>query len=138
MPCRTRIHSDGLSLHIDRFHSGGRRQTGQRRELRKRGRPRPAKTVIIAIIVAVAVIEAGHPMANLLVRNVDDEISRALKARASAHGVSAEAEHRRILEEALLRPKPRSFLRVLADMPDVGRDEDFARRQDETARPIFD
>jgi plasmid stability protein len=93
---------------------------------------------MIAIIVAVAVIEAGHPMANLLVRNVDDEISQALKARASSHGVSAEAEHRRILEEALLRPKRRSFQRVLADMPDVGRDDDFARRQDETARPIFD
>ncbi|MBK5968059.1 hypothetical protein Thiosp_01628 [Thiorhodovibrio litoralis] len=69
-------------------------------------------------------------MANLLVRNVDDEISHALKERASAHGVSAEAEHWRIPEEALLRPKRRSFLRVLADMPDVGRDEDYARIQD--------
>lgn len=77
-------------------------------------------------------------MANLLVRNVDDEISRALKERASARGVSAEAEHRRILTEALLRPKRRSFLQVLADMPDVGRDEDFVRLQDETVRPVFD
>ena len=77
-------------------------------------------------------------MANLLVRNVGDDISRALKERASAHGVSAEAEHRRILEEALLRPKRRSFLQVLADMPDVGRDEDFARQQEEAAPPVFD
>jgi plasmid stability protein len=77
-------------------------------------------------------------MANLLVRNVDEDIREALKARARANGVSAEAEHRRILEEALLRPKRRSFLQVLADMPDVGRDEDFARRQDETAPPAFD
>jgi plasmid stability protein len=77
-------------------------------------------------------------MANLLVRNVDEDVSQALKERARAHGVSAEAEHRRILEEALLRPKRRSFLQVLADMPDVGRDEDFARRQDETAPPVFD
>jgi len=77
-------------------------------------------------------------MTNLLVRNVDDEIARALKQRASEHGVSAEAEHRRILENALLRPKRRSFLQVLADMPDVGRDEDFARRQDETPPPVFD
>ncbi|MGB5835336.1 MAG: DNA-binding protein [Thiohalocapsa sp.] len=77
-------------------------------------------------------------MANLLVRNVGDEISQALKERASAHGVSAEAEHRRILEEALLRPKRRSFLQVLADMPDVGHDEDFARQQDQTAPPVFD
>ncbi|WP_462323013.1 FitA-like ribbon-helix-helix domain-containing protein, partial [Halochromatium sp.] len=63
---------------------------------------------------------------------------QALKERASAHGVSAEAEHRRILEEALLRPKRRSFLQVLADMPDVGHDEDFARRRDQTAPPVFD
>jgi plasmid stability protein len=77
-------------------------------------------------------------MTNLLVRNIDDEIARALKRRASEHGVSAEAEHRRILEDTLLRPKRRSFLQVLADMPDVGRDEDFARRQDETPPPVFD
>ena len=77
-------------------------------------------------------------MTTLLVRNVDDDISQALKERASAHGVSTEAEHRRILEEALLRPKRRSFLQVLADMPDVGHDEDFARRQDEATPPVFD
>lgn len=77
-------------------------------------------------------------MSNLLLRNVDEAINQALKERARAHGVSAEAEHRRILEDALLRPKRRSFLEVLADSPDVGRDDDFARRQDETAPPVFD
>ncbi|MBK1703755.1 FitA-like ribbon-helix-helix domain-containing protein [Halochromatium glycolicum] len=71
-------------------------------------------------------------MADLLVCNVDDEISRALEERASAHAVSMQVEHRRILEESLLRPKRRSFLRVLADMPDVGCDEDYARIQDGT------
>lgn len=44
-------------------------------------------------------------MAQLTVRNVDDEIAAALKARAAKAGRSAEAEHRRILEEAL-RPHP--------------------------------
>jgi plasmid stability protein len=44
-------------------------------------------------------------MAQLTVRNVDDAIAAALKARAKRAGRSAEAEHRRILEEAL-RPKP--------------------------------
>jgi len=41
-------------------------------------------------------------MAQLTVRNVDDEIAAALKARAAKSGRSAEAEHRRILQEALM------------------------------------
>ena len=32
-----------------------------------------------------------------IVRNVDDAIANALKLRASRHGISTEAEHRRIL-----------------------------------------
>lgn len=77
-------------------------------------------------------------MANLIVRNVDDEIANALKMRASRHGISAEAEHRRILEQALMRPKKRSFLDVLRQIPDVGRDEDFARREDRPTAEPFD
>jgi plasmid stability protein len=41
-------------------------------------------------------------MAQLTVRNVDDQVVRALKQRAASHGRSAEAEHREILREALL------------------------------------
>lgn len=41
-------------------------------------------------------------MAQLTVRNVTDQIVRALKQRAAAHGRSAEAEHREILRETLL------------------------------------
>jgi len=66
-------------------------------------------------------------MADLLVRGVDEEIVRALKQRAGAHGRSAEAEHREILAAALLRPSKRSFAEVLASMPDVGADADFER-----------
>lgn len=40
-------------------------------------------------------------MAQLTVRNVDEAIAAALKERAAKAGRSAEAEHRRILEEAL-------------------------------------
>jgi len=40
-------------------------------------------------------------MAQLLVRNVPDELAKKLKIRAAEHGVSAEEEHRRILREAL-------------------------------------
>ena len=42
-------------------------------------------------------------MATLIVRRLDEEIVRRLKVRAAAHGRSAEAEHRAILE-AVLRP----------------------------------
>jgi plasmid stability protein len=40
-------------------------------------------------------------MAQLLVRNVPDEVAKSLKKRAAEHGVSAEEEHRRILQAAL-------------------------------------
>jgi plasmid stability protein len=52
-------------------------------------------------------------MANLIVRNIDESIVKALKKRASTHGVSAEAEHRKILEQVLLQPKRKSFAEVL-------------------------
>ncbi|MBK8132168.1 MAG: DNA-binding protein [Gammaproteobacteria bacterium] len=77
-------------------------------------------------------------MANLIVRNIDDAIANALKVRASQHGISAEAEHRRILEQALMRPRKKSFLEVLRQIPDVGRDEDFARVPDRAAADVFD
>jgi antitoxin FitA len=77
-------------------------------------------------------------MANLIVRNIDEAIVKALKKRASTHGVSAEAEHRKILEQALLQPQRKSFADVLSHIPNVGNDSDFERSQDDTARQIFD
>lgn len=74
-------------------------------------------------------------MATLIVRNVDDAIANALKQRASQHGISTEAEHRRIVEQVLLRPSKKSFLEVLRQMPDVGRDQDFARPAGNPAAP---
>lgn len=64
---------------------------------------------------------------NLVVRNIDEQIAAALKQQAAAHGRSAEAEHREILKTALLQPKRRSFVEVLAGMPNVGEDADFER-----------
>jgi plasmid stability protein len=69
-------------------------------------------------------------VANLIVRNVEENVVRALKLRAGKHGRSAEAEHRLILVEALLGSKKKSFIEALLAMPDVGRDEDFARVQE--------
>lgn len=64
---------------------------------------------------------------NLIVRNVEETIALALKKRAATHGRSAEAEHREILRTALKEPKRKSLAEVLAGMPDVGVDSDFAR-----------
>ncbi len=71
-------------------------------------------------------------MSNLVVRNLDKCIVDALKKRAVQHGRSAEAEHRALLEELLLRPERKSFAEVLSKMPDVGEDEDFKRVEDDT------
>ena len=40
-------------------------------------------------------------MPQLTVRNVNEQVVRALKQRAAAHGRSAEAEHRELLRHAL-------------------------------------
>jgi plasmid stability protein len=40
-------------------------------------------------------------MATLTVRNLDDDVVRALRIRAAEHGRSAEAEHREILRQTL-------------------------------------
>lgn len=66
-------------------------------------------------------------MANLVVRNVDDRIAQALKKRAARHNRSAEAEHRAILEQALVKTRRKPLAEVLASMPNVGRDADFER-----------
>jgi plasmid stability protein len=66
-------------------------------------------------------------MASLLVRGLDDSLVTALKGRAAAHGRSAEAEHREILASVLTTPRKRSFAEILASMPNVGSDADFAR-----------
>lgn len=65
-------------------------------------------------------------MSQLIVRNVDPEVVRALRQRAARHGRSAEAEHREILRDALLaEPGASSFKELLASMPDVGTDEEL-------------
>lgn len=76
-------------------------------------------------------------MANLVVRRLDRAIVEALKKRAVRHGRSAEAEHRAILELALARTRRRTFAQALAAMPNVGRDEDFARKEDKSANDVL-
>jgi len=90
---------------------------------------RPVQSAIIAITSLAN--QMVVIVANLVVRNLEQQIVDALKQRAARYGRSAEAEHRIILEESLLRPKGRSFAEALAAMPNVGKDEDFLRIEDE-------
>ena len=82
---------------------------------------------VASIDIIYLVSRQEDDMANLVVRNLDQRIVDALKQRAAAHGRSAEAEHRALLETLLLKPKGKSFAEVLKSMPNVGQDEDFQR-----------
>jgi plasmid stability protein len=67
-------------------------------------------------------------MAVLTVRNVPDEVHRALRARAARHGQSTEAEVREILAAAVA---PESRLRLGDALTALGRD--LALTDDEVA-----
>jgi plasmid stability protein len=70
-------------------------------------------------------------MAQLIVRNVEEEIVRALRVRAARKQRSAEAEHREILREALApQRKGKTLKELLLDMPAAGDDADFERPRD--------
>jgi len=68
-------------------------------------------------------------MAQLMVRNLPDELVRALKRRAAKRNRSAEQEHREILKAALQGTRRKSLAEALASVPNVGVDADFARDQ---------
>jgi antitoxin FitA len=66
-------------------------------------------------------------MATMTVRNLPDEVHRALRLRATSHGRSTEAEVRDILESAV---KPQARLRMGDALKDLGQrlglsNEDF-------------
>lgn len=70
-------------------------------------------------------------MAQLLVRDIENDVVRELKLRATQHGRSAEEEHREILRGALRQPGPPSSLKeALLGIPQVGEDVDFERPRD--------
>jgi plasmid stability protein len=76
-------------------------------------------------------------VAQLIVRNLSDELVLALKRRAAKSNRSAEEEHREILRGALSPTRRRSFASLLVDMPNVGKDVDFARSQIDGRDPDF-
>ena len=71
-------------------------------------------------------------MPQLIVRRIEEKVVRKLKEQAGRHGVSMEEEHRHILRSALLgeRKKRPSLKEYLLQMPNLGPDELFERRQD--------
>lgn len=71
-------------------------------------------------------------MAQLMVRNLADDLVKALKLQAAKHNRSAEQEHREILHAALRGPPRRTLAEALAAIPNVGKDKDFARQQAST------
>jgi plasmid stability protein len=67
-------------------------------------------------------------MAMLTIRNLPDEVHRALRARAAQHGQSMEAEVREILQSAVV---PTQRLKLGSLIADIGHrakltDEEFA------------
>ncbi len=68
-------------------------------------------------------------MAQLVVRNLPEDLVRALKQRAAKHNRSTEQEHREILQAALRGSRRRRLADVLGAMPNVGVDQDFRRDQ---------
>jgi len=66
-------------------------------------------------------------MAQLIVRNVDEKVVRALKLRAAEKGRSAEAEHRDLLRQALLVPAAGSFKEFLLSIPEGLQPRDLIR-----------
>jgi plasmid stability protein len=70
-------------------------------------------------------------MAQLIVRNIEEELVQELKLRAARNGQSAEEEHRQILRRALGPERLLSSLKeMLSGMPNVGEDRDFERSPD--------
>ena len=67
-------------------------------------------------------------MPSVTVRNVPDDVHRAIRVRAAQHGRSIEAEMRDILESAV---KPQGRVRLGSMLAEIGRelrltDEEFA------------
>lgn len=68
-------------------------------------------------------------VAQLIVRDLPDDLVLALKRRAAMRNRSAEQEHREILKSALKGTKRRPLAAVLKAIPNVGEDGDFRREQ---------
>ena len=74
-------------------------------------------------------------MAMLTVRNLPDEVHRALRVRAAQHGRSAEAEVREILANAV---KPEARVRLGDALAALGRELGLTNKDFEVFRQVSD
>jgi plasmid stability protein len=74
-------------------------------------------------------------MATLTVRNLPDEVHRALRVRAAQHGRSTEAEIRDILAHAV---KPADRLRLGEAIASLGRESGLTNRDVEILESVRD
>jgi plasmid stability protein len=77
-------------------------------------------------------------MTDILLRNVDDKLDKALRIRAIEHGWTREAEIKTILESAVLKkPRKRAFSEVLLAIPKIDGDVDeLFRRSGSGSRQV--
>jgi len=78
-------------------------------------------------------------MAQVIVRNIEDEVKAGLKLRALQHGWSMEEEVRQILRQSVCQAAPaRAGLgtRIAARFVDVGLTEPLTELRGEIARPM--
>jgi plasmid stability protein len=81
---------------------------------------------------------APFGMAQLVVRRIEDQVVRKLRATAAALGVSVEEAHRRILRRSLMGDSapPPSFKAFLRSMPDAEDDTLFKRKRTTSRREV--
>ncbi len=80
-------------------------------------------------------------MAQLIVRNLEEEVVRLLRLRAGQEGVSVEEAHRRLLRRVLLEgatDTPLSFKDYLLGMPDAEGDAVLHRSKEIPRTVNFD
>lgn len=78
-------------------------------------------------------------MAQVIVRNIDDDVKAGLKARAAQHGWSMEEEVRQILRRAVseeAQTRPRLGSRIAARFAGAGLTEPLPELQGQTIEPM--
>ena len=75
-------------------------------------------------------------MAQLIIRKLDEELVRWLKLRAVRHGRSMEAEHRAILESALLEDEAEDFKNWLLSLAEADVDLPLVRDPGDKGRNV--
>ena len=73
-------------------------------------------------------VQDALDVAQLIVRNLDEDLVRRLRDQSASHGRSAEEEHRQILRAVL---RAGNLLDRLLDMPEVGDDAGFSPVRDQ-------